>query len=64
MVSQLKSKLFNCAPDKFDGVCWWYSLFRTAIPYHANVFTMLAVNWLAFTNWKLVIAAIFFALIG
>jgi len=26
------------------------TLLRTAILYHANVFTMLALNWLAFTN--------------
>jgi len=39
-----KSELFNCVHDKFDGVCWrtWYSLRRTALLYHANVFTMLA----------------------
>jgi len=64
-VSQQKSELFNCVPDKFDGVCWrtCYSLRRTAILYYANVFTMLALSWLVFTNWKLVIAAIFFVLI-
>jgi len=58
----IKSKLFNCAPDKFDGVCWrtWFCLLRTASWYHANVFSMLALNQLAFANWKLVIATSFF----
>jgi len=51
-----KSELFNCVPDKFNGVCWrtWYSLRRTAMLYHANVFTILASQLVGIHNLRII----------
>jgi len=45
-----ESELFICVPDKVDSVCrrTWYILRRTAMLYHANVFTMLASQLVGF----------------
>jgi len=41
-----ESELLNWVADKFDVVCWrtCYSQLTTAILYHANVVTMLALS--------------------